>query len=120
MEVELHLTKKELEYLYFVVQNYIPLDGIENLPVEEQFELYESTKNKLEHEFIADHIFDLLENIECLEGEDGTLYDEWCDKLWCETGNEIDGYMVKRTPEMWTLDTVDKLQGLVEQLEVQQ
>lgn len=117
MEVELRLTKKELEYLYFAVQNYTLLGGIENLPVEEQFELYQSTKNKLEHEFIADHIFDLLENIECLEGEDGILYDEWCDKLWCETGNEIDGYMVKRTPEMWTWDSVGKLQALVEQLE---
>lgn len=119
MEVELHLTKKELEYLYFVVQNYIPLDGIENLLVEEQFELYESTKNKLEHEFIADHIFDLLENIECLEGEDGTLYDEWQDKLWYDEGDG-NSIMVKRNREMWTLDTVYKLQGLVEQLEVRQ
>ncbi len=119
MEVELHLTKKELEYLYFVVQNYIPLDGIENLPVKEQFELYESTKNKLEHEFIADHIFDLLENIECLEGEDGTLYDEWQDKLWYDE-QDGNGIMVKRNREMWTLDTVGKLQALVEQLEVRQ
>ena len=117
MEVELHLTKKELEYLYFAVQNYTPLDGIENLPVEEQFELYESTKNKIEHEFIADHIFDLLGDIECLEEHNGTLYDEWQDKLWCENGNEIDGYMVKRDPKMWTWDTVGKLQALVEQLE---
>lgn len=37
MEVELHLTKKELEYIYFAIENYTPLDGIENLPVEEQF-----------------------------------------------------------------------------------
>ena len=120
MEVELKLTKKELEYLYFAIQNYTPLDGIENLPVEEQFELYESAKNKVEHEFIADHIFDLLGDIECLEGEDGTLYNEWSDMLWCELGNEIDGYMVKRTPGFWTWDTVGKMQTLVEQLEAQQ
>ena len=116
MEVELHLTKKELEYLYFAVQNYTPLEGIENLPVEEQFELYESTKNKLEHEFIADHIFDLLGDIECLEEHDGTLYEEWENKLWCdeEDGNSI---MVKRNRDMWTWDTVGKMQALVEQLE---
>ena len=119
MEVELHLTKKELEYLYFAVENYTPLDGIENLPVEEQFELYESTRNKLEHEFIADHIFDLLGDIECLEGNDGTLYDEWQSKLWCDEVTSH-GYMVKRDLKMWTWDTVGKLQELVEQLEAQQ
>jgi len=36
MEIELKLTKKELEYIYFAIENYTPLDGIENLPVEEK------------------------------------------------------------------------------------
>jgi len=113
MEVELHLTKKELEYLYFAVENYTPLDGIENLPVEEQFELYESTRNKLEHEFIADHIFDLLSDIECLDPE-GLLYEEWENKLWCD---EEDNFgVIRRDPKMWTWKTVGEMQALVEQL----
>lgn len=119
MEIELKLTKKELEYLYFAVQNYTPLDGIENLPVEEQFELYESTKNKLEREFIADHIFELLSDIDCLD-EGGTLYDEWQDKLWYDEQEDSNTIMVKRNREMWTWDTVGKMQALVEELEAQQ
>ena len=118
MEIELHLTKKELEYLYFAVQNYTPLDDIENLPVEEQFELYETTKNKIEHVFIADHIFNLLETIENLPGSNG-LYQKWENKLWKEDKDDT-GVMIKRDPEMWTWDTVGKLQALVEQLEAQQ
>lgn len=119
MEVELKLTKRELEYIYFAIENYTPLDGIENLPVEEQFELYESTRNKVEHEFIADHIFDLLSDIECLDkGE--TLYDEWCDKLWYDEQEDSNTTLVKRDPKMWTWDTVGKMQALVEQLEAQQ
>jgi len=117
MEVELRLTKKELEYLYFAVQNYTPLEGIENLPVEEQFELYESTINKLEHEFIADHIFDLLGDIECLDPE-GPFYDEWQNKLYLDEKDTFG--MIRRDPKMWTWKTVGEMQALVEQLEAQQ
>ena len=117
MEVELHLTKKELEYLYFAVENYTPLDGIENLPVEEQFELYESTKNKLKHEFIADHIFDLLGDIECLDQE-GPIYEEWENKLWVDEEDKFG--VIRRDPKMWTWKTVGEMQALVEQLEAHQ
>ena len=117
MEVELHLTKKELEYLYFAIQNYTPLDGIENLSVEEQFELYESTKNKLEHEFIADHIFDLLGDIECLDPE-GPIYEEWENKLWVDEEDKFG--VIRRDPKMWTWKTVGEMQALVEQLEAHQ
>lgn len=118
MEVELKLTKKELEYLYFAIENYRPLNGIEDLPVEEQFELYESTKNKIEHEFIADHIFDLLNDLESLAHHlEGNPYDEWCDKLWYDEQEDANTTLVKRDPKMWTWDTVGKMQALVEQLQ---
>lgn len=117
MEVELHLTKKELEYLYFAIENYTPLDGIKNLSAEEQFELYESTKNKLEHEFIADHIFDLLGDIECLDPE-GPIYEEWENKLWVDEEDKFG--VIRRDPKMWTWKTVGEMQALVEQLEAHQ
>lgn len=116
MEIELRITKKELEYLYFAIENYTPLDEIEGLSVEEQFQLYESTKSKIEHEFIADHIFDLLGDIECLEDDGDTFYEDWQNKLWYDEEDNGISIMVKRDPKMWTWDTVGKLQELVEQL----
>jgi len=118
MEIELKFTKKELEYLYFAIQNYTPLDGIEDLPVEEQFSLYESTRNKIEFEFIADHIYDLLNDLG--DHSEGNLYDEWCDKLWYDEQEDANTTLVKRDPKMWTWDTVGKMQALVEQLKEKQ
>lgn len=114
---EITLTEKELEYLYFAIENYRPLDGIENLTVEEQFGLYESTRNKFDREFIAGHIFDLLGDIDCLEGYDGPLGAEWHNKLWRDEEEGGNTTLVKRNAEMWTWDTVGKLQSLVEELE---
>jgi hypothetical protein len=111
--IRLEFTKEELEYLYFAVQNYTPLDGIENLSVEKQFELYETVKNKIEHEFIADHIFDLLEDLEYLSYD---LHEEWCDKLWYDDAEDGRTIAVKRDPKIWTWATVGQLANLVEEL----
>lgn len=112
MEVELQLTKEELKYLYTTLKNHIPQS------LEEEVKLYQSTFNKVEHEVIAERIFDLFSDIDCLEEDtDGNYYEEWEDKLWCE---DEDGFMLKRNPEMWTWDTVSKMEELVKQLEEQQ
>lgn len=114
METELQLTKEELKYLYSTLKNHIPQS------LEEEVELYQSTFNKVEHEMIANRIFDLFSDLDCLEEDtDGTHYEEWEDKLWIE--NEDDnGFMLKRNLETWTWDTVSKMEELVKQLEEQQ
>ena len=116
-DIELKLSKKELEYLYFAIENYTPLDGIENLSTEEQFELYESTKNKIVYEFISDHIFDLLNQLEEIVPE-SEIYDDWCDKLWVEVPDG-DGVLITRNLQLWNWSTVGELQELVEKLEAE-
>ena len=113
MEVELQLTKEELKYLFSIIEKYTPQ------PLEDEVSLYQNTFNKVEHEMIADRIYDLLGDIECLEEHDGTHYEEWEDKLWKEDEDD-NGFMLERNREMWTWDTVSKMEELVKQLEEQQ
>jgi len=111
METELHLTKEELKYLYTTLKNHIPQS------LEEEVELYQGTFNKVEHEMIANRIFDLLSDLDCLEQDtDGTHYEEWENKLWYDEEEDSNTIMVKRNREMWTWDTVSKMEELVKQL----
>lgn len=113
MEVELQLTKEELKYLFSIIEKYTPQ------PLVDEVSLYQNTRNKIEHEMIADRIYDLLSDLDCLEEDtDRTLYDEWQDKLWIDE-RDGHGFMVKRNPEMWTWDTVSEMEELVKELETQ-
>lgn len=111
--IELQFTKEELEYLYFAVQNYEPLDGIENLTIEKQRELYITTKNKIEYEFITEHIYELLNDLDEL---DEKICEEWENKLWYDEYEDPHTIAVKRDSKLWTWTTVGELANLVEEL----
>jgi hypothetical protein len=112
-DVELKLSKKELNYLYALLKDHTPQ------PLEDVVELYKTTFNKVEHEMIANEIFELLDKLEQLaDHSDDNIHDKWCDKLWCEEPDgELGGIMIKRDPKMWNWSVVSELQEIVSKLE---
>jgi thymidylate synthase len=115
MEIELQLTKEELNYLYTTLKNHIPQ------PLEEEVKMYQSTFSKVEHEMIANEIYDLLNKLDDIDVEmenEVSLHDEWEDKLWVEEPDG-DGIMIARNRKLWTWETVAKMQALVEKLEAE-
>jgi hypothetical protein len=109
--IELQFTKEELDYLHFAVQNCNPEDFLET---KYSWEQHNSVSNKIEHEFIAEQMFDLLNQLEVL---DYKLYEEWEDKLWYDEQEDEQTTWVKRDPKLWTWETIGELQDIVEQLE---
>jgi len=111
MEIELKLTKEELKYLFSIIDNYIPQQ------LEDEVVLYQSTKSKVEHELIADRIYDLMSDIDCIsEDLEDDFFEEWENKLWCEDEDDT-GFMIKRNLKMWNWDTVTEMESIVKQIE---
>jgi len=109
--IELQLTQEELEYLHFAVQNCNPEDYLDTKFSQEQ---HNSVSNKIQHEFIANQIFELLDELESLSG---LCYQAWQDKLWYEETEDEHTIAVKRNPKYWTWVTVGEIQDLIEKLE---
>lgn len=107
MEIELKLQKEELQYLYTVLKDLTPQ------PLEDEVKLYKSTFDAVEHQMIANEIFNLLNDLD--ELADDKVYFVWENKLWSEVPDG-DGIIFARDRKLWTWETVSEMKALVEEL----
>lgn len=99
--IELTFTREELQHLYNVV-------------LKSHLQVQQSVIDKIDYELVADRIFELLGDLECL---DATLDEEWQNKLWYDDPEDEHTIAVKRNRELWTWATVKELEDLIQQLE---
>jgi hypothetical protein len=101
--IEITFTREELSHLYDVL-------------LRNHLQVKQSVMNKIDEELIADEIFDLLGDLECL---DATLDEEWQNKLWYDDQEDEHTIAVKRDPKMWNRQTIAELKTLIGKLEAQ-
>ena len=99
--IEITFTREELRHLYDVLlRNHLQVN--------------QSVIDKIDKEVIADEIFELLGDLECL---DATLDEEWQNKLWYDDQEDEHTIAVKRDPKMWNRNTIAELKTLIGKLE---
>jgi len=99
--IEITFTREELRHLYEVLlRNHI--------------QVKQSVIDKIDKEVIADEIYELLGDLECL---DATLDEEWQNKLWYDDPEDEHTIAVKRDPKMWNRQTIAELKTLIGKLE---
>jgi hypothetical protein len=99
--IEITFTREELRHLYEVLlRNHIQVN--------------QSVMNKIDEELIADEIYELLGDLECL---DPTLDEEWQNKLWYDDPEDEYTIAVKRNRELWNRNTIAELKTLIGKLE---
>ena len=99
--IEITFTREELRNLYEVLlRNHLQVN--------------QSVMNKIDEELIADEIYELLGDLECL---DATLDEEWQNKLWYDDPEDEHTIAVKRDPKMWNRQTIAELKTLIGKLE---
>ena len=101
--IEITFTREELRHLYDVL-------------LRNHLQVKQSVMNKIDEELIADEIFELLGDLECL---DPTLDEEWQNKLWYDDPEDEHTIAVKRDPKMWNRQTIAELKTLIGKLEAQ-
>jgi len=101
--IELQFTREELRHLYgFLLKNHL--------------QVKQSVIDKIDKELIADEIYELLGDLECL---DPTLDEEWQNKLWYDDPEDEYTIAVKRYRELWNRQTIAELKTLISKLEAQ-
>jgi hypothetical protein len=99
--IEITFTREELRHLHeFLLKNHL--------------QVKQSVIDKIEYEVIADQIFELLGDLECL---DPTLDEEWQNKLWYDDPEDEYTIAVKRNRDMWNRQTIAELKTLIGKLE---
>jgi len=99
--IEITFTREELRHLHeFLLKNHL--------------QVKQSVIDKIEYEVIADQIFELLGDLECL---DATLDEEWQNKLWYDDPEDEHTIAVKRNRDLWTWETIKELKTLIGKLE---
>ena len=101
--IEITFTREELSHLYDVL-------------LRNHLQVKQSVMNKIDEQLIADEIYELLGDLECL---DATLDDEWQNKLWYDDQEDEHTIAVKRDPKMWNRQTIAELKTLIGKLEAQ-
>ena len=101
--IEITFTREELRHLYGVLLRY-------------HLEVKQSVIDKIDKEVIADEIFELLGDLECL---DPTLDEEWQNKLWYDDPEDEYTIAVKRNRNLWNRNTIAELKTLIGKLEAQ-
>jgi hypothetical protein len=99
--IEITFTREELRHLYDVL-------------LRNHLQVRQSVIDKIGKELIADEIFDLLDDLECL---DAHLEEEWQEKLWYDDPEDEHTIAVKRDPKMWNRQTIAELKTLIAKLE---
>ncbi len=99
--IEITFTREELSHLYDVL-------------LKNHLQVKQSVMNKIDEELIADEIFELLGELECL---DTYLNDEWQDKLWYDDPEDEYTIAVKRNRELWNRQTIAELKSIIARLE---
>ena len=99
--IEITFTKEELRHLYDVL-------------LRNHLQVQQSVIDKIDKELIADEIFELLGDLECL---DTYLNDEWQDKLWYDDQEDEHTIAVKRNRNLWNRQTIAELKTLIGKLE---
>ena len=99
--IEITFTREELRHLYDVLLRY-------------HLEVKQSVMNKIDEELIADEIYELLGDLECL---DPTLDEEWQNKLWYDDPEDEYTIAVKRNRNLWNRQTIAELKTLIGKLE---
>ena len=105
--IEITFTREEIRHLYDVVEKM-------NIYPHSILPVHQSVMNKIDKELIADQIFELLGDLECL---DPTLDEEWQNKLWYDDPEDEHTIAVKRDPKMWNRNTIAELKTLIAKLE---
>ena len=101
--IEIEFTKQELQDLHsFLLKNHL--------------QVKQSVMNKIDEELIADELFELLGELECL---DTYLNDEWQNKLWYDDPEDEYTIAGKRNRELWNRQTIAELKTLISRLEAQ-
>jgi hypothetical protein len=101
--IEITFTREELRHLYDVL-------------LKNHLQVKQSVVDKIDKELIADEIFELLGDLECL---DTHLNDQWQDKLWYDDQEDEYTIAVKRDPKMWNRNTIAELKTIIAKLEAQ-
>ena len=99
--IEITFTREELRHLYDVL-------------LRNNLQVNQSVMNKIDEELIADEIYELLGDLECL---DSTLDEEWQNKLWYDDPEDEYTIAVKRNRELWNRNTIAELKTLIGKLE---
>jgi hypothetical protein len=99
--IEITFTREELSHLYDVL-------------LKNHLQVKQSVMNKIDEELIADKIFELLGELECL---DTYLNDEWQDKLWYDDPEDEYTIAVKRNRNLWNRQTIAELKSIIAKLE---
>jgi hypothetical protein len=100
--IEITFTREELRHLYDVL-------------LRNHLQVKQSVIDKIDKEVIADEIFELLGDLECL---DTYLNDEWQDKLWYDDQEDEHTIAVKRNRNLWNRQTIAVLKSIIAKLEV--
>ena len=100
--IEITFTREELYHLYDVL-------------LRNHLQVKQSVMNKIDEQLIADEIFELLGDLECL---DTYLNDEWQDKLWYDDQEDEHTIAVKRNRNLWNRQTIAVLKSIIAKLEV--
>jgi len=99
--IEITFTREELRHLHeFLLKNHL--------------QVKQSVIDKIEYEVIADQIFELLGDLECL---DPALDEEWQNKLWYDDPEDEYTIAVKRNRDLWNRQTIAELKTLIGKLE---
>jgi len=101
--IEITFTREELRHLYDVL-------------LRNHLQVKQSVIDKIDKEVIADEIYELLGDLECL---DPTLDEEWQNKLWYDDPEDEYTIAVKKDPKMWNRNTIAELKTLIGKLEAQ-
>jgi hypothetical protein len=100
--IEITFTREELYHLYDVL-------------LRNHLQVKQSVMNKIDEQLIADEIYELLGDLECL---DATLDDEWQNKLWYDDQEDEHTIAVKRNRNLWNRQTIAVLKSIIAKLEV--